>query len=84
MVRQPSYPILGGSFQQGWAETISLINEKKLSVDSECRGCKDKLLCGYCPGFFEMENGSEARPSSYLCALGKLRAETIKQEISGG
>jgi radical SAM protein with 4Fe4S-binding SPASM domain len=84
MVRQPSYPILDGSFQRGWDETISLVNEKKLPADSECRGCKDKLLCGYCPGSFAMENGSEAKPSSYLCALGKRRSAMISQAIVGG
>jgi radical SAM protein with 4Fe4S-binding SPASM domain len=84
MVRKPSYPIASVGFLKGWDEAIARVNEMKLAADSECRGCKDKMLCGYCPGFFEMENGSEGQPSSYLCALGKLRAETINHETCGG
>ncbi len=84
MVRRPSYPILSGNFQQGWDDTISLINEMRLAADSDCRGCKQKMLCGYCPGFFAMETGTEQVPSSYLCTLGKMRSEMIHREISGG
>jgi radical SAM protein with 4Fe4S-binding SPASM domain len=84
MVRKLSYPLLNGSFQQGWNENISRIKEIKSGADSECRGCKQRLLCGYCPGFFELENGTEHIPSPYLCSMGKLRYAMINNEISGG
>jgi len=84
MARRPSYPLMGGSFHEGWAAISARVNEMKLAADSACRGCKDKLLCGYCPGFFLMENGSEEKPSPYLCALGKLRNEMITHETTGG
>jgi radical SAM protein with 4Fe4S-binding SPASM domain len=84
MVRKPNYSLLNGSFRQGWTENMPRIKEVKAGTDFACRGCRQKLLCGYCPGFFELENGSEQIPSPYLCALGKLRLEMINHEISGG
>jgi radical SAM protein with 4Fe4S-binding SPASM domain len=84
MVRTPSYPLLSGSFQQGWDENIARIKEIKSGADSECRGCQQRLLCGYCPGFFGLENGTEQIPSPYLCTLGKLRFAMINHGISGG
>jgi radical SAM protein with 4Fe4S-binding SPASM domain len=84
MVRKPSYPLLSGSFQQGWDKNISRIKEMKISVDSECRSCQQKLWCGYCPGFFELESGSEQVPSPYLCAIGKRRSAIINQTAVGG
>jgi radical SAM protein with 4Fe4S-binding SPASM domain len=84
MVRRHRYPLLSGSFMQGWNENISQVKEIKSDADSECRGCRHRLLCGYCPGFFELENGTEQRPSPYMCALGKLRLAMIDPELSGG
>jgi radical SAM protein with 4Fe4S-binding SPASM domain len=84
MVRKYSYPLRSGSFQQGWNETIATIKEMKITADSECRSCGQKMLCGYCPGFFEMENGSEQVLSPYLCALGKRRSTMINPGITGG
>jgi hypothetical protein len=84
MVRKLSYPLLNGSFQQGWNENISMIKEIKSDTNFACRGCQQKLLCGYCPGFFELENDTEQIPSPYLCALGKLRLEKINRESFGG
>jgi len=83
MVRNLKYPILNGSFQQGWSENMSMIKEVKSDTEFACRGCRQKLLCGYCPGFFELENGTEQIPSPYLCALGKLRLDRINQETFG-
>jgi sulfatase maturation enzyme AslB (radical SAM superfamily) len=51
---------------------------------SSCRGCEKKLLCGYCPGFFEMENGSETSPSEYMCAIGQHRFAKLNSEACGG
>jgi radical SAM protein with 4Fe4S-binding SPASM domain len=84
MVRKLRYSLLHGTFQQGWNEVLSGINETKSDANFKCRGCRQKLLCGFCPGFFELENNSDQIPSAYLCALGKLRFERVNQEISGG
>jgi radical SAM protein with 4Fe4S-binding SPASM domain len=84
MVRRPSYHLVNGSFQQGWDKNISRIKEMKINADSECRSCQQKLLCGYCPGFFELENGTEQVPSPYLCAIGKRRSAVINQTAVGG
>lgn len=84
MVRKLSYPLSNGSFQQGWNENMSRIKEVKSGTDFACRGCRQKLLCGFCPGFFELETGTEQIPSPYLCALGKLRFARISNTTTGG
>lgn len=83
MARSLRYDLLSGSFQQGWNETMPQINESK-AVAAACGQCRQRLMCGYCPGFFEMENGAEQTPSPYLCALGKLRHERINGLPSRG
>jgi hypothetical protein len=38
------------------------------------------MVCGYCPAFFGMENGSEDIRSEYLCAMGKHRLRIVQQQ----
>ena len=83
MVRAHKYPLLSGSFQAGWAGDVSRIVEETTEKDFPCRDCGQKLLCGYCPGFFDLENGRGQDMSEYLCAVGKLRHEYITHESSG-
>jgi len=77
MVRDHAYSLLQGPFSTGWSTEIARITEETLPDDSPCRACPIRMLCGYCPGFFQLENGSVRVPSAYLCQTGKLRYETI-------
>ena len=80
MVRRYGCSILESGFEQGWSEAMVSLKDMRLEAGSPCRDCGDKMLCGYCPGFFEIENGTEQVPSSYLCALGELRSAKLNAE----
>jgi radical SAM protein with 4Fe4S-binding SPASM domain len=84
MVSNPRYDLLRGSFRTGWFEVMPTIRGKKIGAAYACKQCQERLLCGYCPGFFELENGAEDVRSEYLCATGKLRFEKISHHPLGG
>ncbi len=84
MVRSAAYELGPGRFQYGWDRAFHDFRKAAPAAQSLCRGCEKKLLCGYCPGFFEMENGSETRPSEYMCAIGQRRFARIISKASGG
>lgn len=77
MVTSLRYNLLEGSFVEGWGDVIPLIRERKAGAAHACNRCEKMTLCGFCPGFFELENGAEDIYSQYLCALGKFRFEAI-------
>jgi radical SAM protein with 4Fe4S-binding SPASM domain len=64
-------------FKKVWDACIPSIREKKASPDAACRGCDKINICGYCPGFFRLEQGREDLPSAYLCQMGNLRFQRI-------
>jgi radical SAM protein with 4Fe4S-binding SPASM domain len=78
MVSNPRYDVVAGSFQTGWKDVVSTIQDKKMATRSHCRQCDKRVLCGYCPGFFELENGAEDVRSLFLCSLGQYRFEAIQ------
>lgn len=84
MVRSVRYPLARGNFQEGWGRALVGFRNHAPNAASPCRGCEQKLLCGYCPGFFALENADQCVPSAYLCAIGKLRFARITSGASGG
>jgi radical SAM protein with 4Fe4S-binding SPASM domain len=84
MVRKDGYPLMEGSFNDGWSRGFDHFREEIATIGMPCRGCGEKLLCGYCPGFFEMENGDRHVPSPYLCAIGKRRGTWLDPGTRGG
>jgi radical SAM protein with 4Fe4S-binding SPASM domain len=82
MVKSPTYDLLTGSFLTGWNDVISTIQDRKMAANATCSQCEKRMLCGYCPGFFELENGAEDRHSPFLCAMGQCRFEAI-QRVDG-
>ena len=77
MVRSPSVDLQKISVTDGWHSISSEISRMRLPENSPCRGCEAKVLCGYCPGFFEIETGSSYEPPEYFCALGKERLRRV-------
>ncbi len=77
MVKSVAHPLAHGGFREGWAAAFNDFRKGQMAPGLPCRGCDKKLLCGYCPGFFEMENGADDRPSEYLCAIGRSRMEKL-------
>ena len=72
------YDIAKGSFKEGWSKAMPRIREKKAGALYSCTQCTKMPLCGFCPAFFELETGSEDLPSEYLCHMGQLRYQAIR------
>lgn len=84
MVRNPRFSLLTSSFREGWGQAFNDFRKSAVPENLPCRGCDKKLLCGYCPGFFAMENGAESVPSEYMCQIGHLRFEKLYSSVHGG
>jgi hypothetical protein len=84
IARSHKYPLRHGTFQQGWNGEIARIGEEKVDDGYRCGDCEKKSVCGFCPGFFELENGQSQVPSDYVCAIGKLRYDYIMNKSVGG
>lgn len=78
MINNLSYNLSEGSFLEGWHDIISLIRNRKVSGDVfHCNQCDKLFLCGFCPAFFEWENGQEDIRSDYTCDMGNYRFQMI-------
>lgn len=77
MTTDPTYDLLKGSFLAGWRDVMPRIREKRPGSGYACNACEKKLLCGFCPAFFALENGAEDARSEYLCAMGHSRFQAI-------
>ena len=78
------YDLGRGSFADGWKNRMHLLSEKRVS-SLACNSCDKRVLCGTCPAFFSLENGSEEVHSDYLCEIGAKRFDNIyKEAITGG
>ena len=64
-------------FFSAWQKIGPVIREKKAHSSYTCNSCEKRILCGFCPPFFDLENGSEEEPSKYLCEIGHLRFDLI-------
>jgi len=78
MVSDVSYDLSKTGFLAGWNDMIGKLKGKKARTDFICRGCEKINLCGYCPAFFRLENGAEDVHSEYICRMGELRYQCIK------
>jgi radical SAM protein with 4Fe4S-binding SPASM domain len=73
MSRQPSYDLLGMSFQQAWKQ-LGRLREVKRQLETPCRTCTVGALCIQCPGWSQAVHGDFETPVEFVCALGHLRA----------
>lgn len=81
MVLDIWYNLSQTKFIEAWQDMISRIKERKAEPDFACRGCEKINLCGYCPAFFSLENGSENVHSEYVCRMGGLRYQRINKHV---
>jgi radical SAM protein with 4Fe4S-binding SPASM domain len=77
------YDLNTGSFLDGWDNTTPLIRNRKANNGNACMTCESRTLCGFCPAYFELENGSEETKSEHLCAMGHLRLQAITPQSKG-
>lgn len=75
LAREPSYDLLEGTFRQGWREFLREARFQKAPADYRCGECDLLSLCGYCPGWHQLEKIKTKKPSHYLCKIAQLRAE---------
>ena len=78
MTHHYQYNLLNGTFRDGWSKIISYVRKSNAVAAESCRNCEQRTLCGYCPAFFELEGGSEKVVSDYICEMGKLRFQFIR------
>lgn len=84
MTSDVQYDLFGNSFMEGWHDMISPLRGKRAGPDFACVGCEKINLCGYCPAFFRLENGTEDIRSEYICEMGNLRYQRIMDHCSKG
>jgi len=84
MATRHGYLLAGRGFQKRWQEDMPRIRAELIASGASCLDCAWKPVCGYCPGFFGLENGDERAPSAYLCEVGRLRHERLTTEEIGG
>jgi radical SAM protein with 4Fe4S-binding SPASM domain len=77
MVRFQSFNLRRGRFRQGWDDVIPEILKQKPRGHYPCSRCELISLCGQCPGWAWLENGSLEQPVEYLCRIAHLRAQAF-------
>jgi radical SAM protein with 4Fe4S-binding SPASM domain len=77
MVSGASQDLLTSSFSKVWHSSDFKQFREKGKLPVKCRECDKKVICGYCPGFFQLESGHEGASSEYLCDFGRERKQAI-------
>jgi radical SAM protein with 4Fe4S-binding SPASM domain len=82
MTTRLTYDLSKGRFLEGWREVMPRIREIKVASDYPCNRCEKRVLCGFCPPSFELEDGAgNAAPSEYHCAMSQRRLELINTHL---
>jgi radical SAM protein with 4Fe4S-binding SPASM domain len=82
MIADLDYNLVNGDFPTGWNEVMPHLRERKPGNDYKCNQCQKRVLCGFCPAFFKLENDAEDICSQYLCVMGQQRFEKINEGLS--
>ncbi len=85
-VRHVAYDLLNGPLKDGIREIRERLAEKKISLNNNCNGCTDRMVCTACPAFAMQENGIEDRHAEFQCRVTKLRRSFVDdmEEIQNG
>ena len=78
------YDLTRGDFNSGWREVGARIGARAAGAGAACNSCEKRHLCNVCPGFFELESGSERARSEYVCAIGNSRYEMVRGAFPEG
>lgn len=84
MVQTLQHDLSQSTFSEGWNKVMPQIRARKVDPGNICAKCEKSILCGYCPAFFHLENGTEDIRSEYLCAIGQQRFEAIHKKTLQG
>jgi MoaA/NifB/PqqE/SkfB family radical SAM enzyme len=75
--RHPQYDLRKGDFKNGWYNEFPKVFLRKPKGEYICGDCEFGILCGYCPGWSELESNGNETPIEYLCRIGHLRARML-------
>ena len=81
MVPGAKYDLKNHRFHDMWFEKGFVRFQRPGEMPQICKKCDKKSLCGYCPGFFHLENGDERIFSTFLCEIGARRKNMISRYI---
>lgn len=79
MVEEPSANLNNSRFIKGWTHDLDRLNKMMLNDSSRCISCDFINLCGYCPPFSKLEDGTNESYHEFLCRFGRLRYEKISE-----
>lgn len=68
------YAISNGSFSDGWDRFMPSLSEKILGTeeyDVNCKSCKNRLDCNWCPAYAYLEHQNHFSKIAYLCTIAK-------------
>jgi len=75
--REMAYNAVEIGFEESWRATTHAVQMATWSQESGCLECRDRFLCSYCAGLFELEGGNPSKPPEYICELGKARRSVV-------
>jgi len=75
------YNVRDGSMQDGWAEFMPKLRERKVRRVTKCTSCALRTICGMCAAQGELENLDADEPVDFLCNVAHLRAMTFEIPI---
>jgi MoaA/NifB/PqqE/SkfB family radical SAM enzyme len=83
MSRSIAYNSEEMGFLSAWNAVTTAVDSATWEGVGGCAECPKILLCGYCPGLFELEHTTPARPPEYVCQLGECRYSAIDACLEG-
>jgi radical SAM protein with 4Fe4S-binding SPASM domain len=79
MMQRVRADVRGRDFAAAWRSVTAQVAEHGAAAPASCRECEARTLCGYCPGFFELESEPDVRPSDFLCEIGRRRLDRLRR-----
>ena len=77
--REFAYNAAERGFRSAWAAVNKAVDGATWDGLGGCSGCRNAVLCGYCPGMFALENASPSKPLEYACLIGEARRGAVEQ-----
>jgi len=76
-----SFDALKYQVRDGMRKVFKAIEKEKFITWSNCRVCKLRLICNWCPAKAELETQDKEKPISYFCRYSKKLAQaTLKSQ----
>jgi radical SAM protein with 4Fe4S-binding SPASM domain len=70
-IRAPRINVLETGVAAGYRNLVKYFNGLDFKTDSECKTCRRREVCWWCPGKAFVETGSLEKPIDYFCRIAK-------------